>query len=1306
MNPTIPELQQRARAIYRDVVVLDVARRDAYLQEHCPDVALREIVVEMLRAEAQPGQIVNSDGLQFSGDSRLELANTVQESPKVVAHEGDAAATILCTCSLSELQSQLLELELLTSSEFTEILATLPAVDAETLGRELLQRRKITAYQWRELATGRGRRLRLGNYLITHKLGQGGMGMVLKAEHRRMKRVVALKVLSPSVTHNAETLSRFQREVEAAARLSHPQIVTSFDADQAGDTAFLVMEYVPGQDLSNLLKESGPLPPNQAIDYVLQAARGLEYAHQQGVVHRDIKPGNLLRSPEGIIKILDMGLARISDPAGTTDGALTSTGTMMGTVDYMSPEQALDTHSADARSDIYSLGCTLYFLLTAEPLFPEPTMMKRLLAHRETPAPPLSTHVALADISSPAIKIGLDRVFQKMVAKRPQDRYASMTEVIQALSALQRGVVPATAVVQKPPRATPVGTLPADTVASATSPSQPLPQHFDLPTIVSGPVEHRFQRTGSASAKPGSRTAVVVSAGVVGVLLLAAGFAVWNSGKPSPVEPSTPQPAATPVTAPATVALLAPVVPEDPAWPRGADDKTWLGIVAQPTPIPGIKRWQVEIPVGRSRGLTLKWSPDQKRMAVANSDLRIRIYRWENQQLQLEQVVPLNQPELWGNSVTWSSDGNWLAWRCYHEPVIRTWNLQEQRWGPQLPTGDATMIAGWNPESTVLATSGSDAGGMGIFLWDWPSGKLLRAMRGHEFTPTVAWSPDYQFLLGYTGKELRIWNVDGTPRFSLEVPLLNKACWHPTAPLLGLKGQFTTDAVEAQVRVIDLTGAEQVRFESSATYTDLEWVAQGTALHFSNLKGTESLTGSLSGEVTHTWNGLHFISARPGHNEVFSGNYSQTTYDALTGRQVSGISLNGASASDWTSDGKLLATLDYYGGLLVWDADERRTLTTLSSGQAYHSSLQWNPQGTLCATTLTRIPWGNPPPMELVFWSNSGQLQKVSPDPWDLKLVQGSWHKNGTTWLGQAIRANQPLEVIELQSEKLSVSDETKPYINRDRILVSIWPCPSTSQVVIVEGQTGTNQRYVQYFPRGLAQESVSIPVSDNVFLRQLVWNATGSRFAIVWDNGAGQMTLELWDASRPQRLARARPEIATTQTSLSLDGQFLIAAHPRSITELRADTCEQLSMITRDGDEFLGTTYSPDGRYLAFGQQWRSVEIYESRPLVPRLDLSCYTPSRLDWSWNNALLAAGTDGAMLRVWDAQREFLPMWTGMLLPDNEWATFSASGQLLHASPDAQQHLYVFLETEEGSLQTLPYRDFLNTHRPNATASAIE
>ncbi len=333
---------------------------------------------------------------------------------------------------LEQFQQQISASGLMSTEELAVWIDQLPAdsrpQDSRQLARELVLQKKLTAFQAQQIYAGKGRSLVLGNYVILDKLGQGGMGMVLKAQHQRMKRTVALKVLSPKVVQSPDALRRFQREVEAAARLEHPNIVTAHDADEAAGIHFLVMQYVEGSDLSALVRQHGPLPVDRAVDCILQAARGLQYAHEHGVVHRDIKPANLLLDSQGTVKVLDMGLARL-DSAGAHQDQLTGTGQVMGTVDYMAPEQAIDTKHADTRADIYSLGVTLWYLLTGRAIYMGETPVEKIMAHQSKPIP------SLCD-ACPNVTPALDVVFRRMVAKKPAERYQSMAELIVDLEPL------------------------------------------------------------------------------------------------------------------------------------------------------------------------------------------------------------------------------------------------------------------------------------------------------------------------------------------------------------------------------------------------------------------------------------------------------------------------------------------------------------------------------------------------------------------------------------------------------------------------------------------------------------------------------------------------------------------------------------------------------------------------------------------------------------------------------------------------------------------------------------------------------
>jgi serine/threonine protein kinase len=287
-------------------------------------------------------------------------------------------------------------------------------------------------------------------YELLEQVGAGSMGVVYRARHRFMDRIVALKVVRRSLLHGPEMAARFEREVQGAACLLHPNIVTAFDAETSGTVHFLVLEYVPGQNLADLIQARGPLAVDRACDYARQAALGLQQAYLQGTVHRDIKPHNLIlaapTTPGGpeVVKILDFGLTRFvqeGQPRSAEDSlpgpdlpleeeatALgTYPGTLMGTVNYMAPEQASDPHQADIRADIYSLGCTLYHFLAGRPPFADGTIPQKLQAHLRAAPPPLTAR--RSDIPAE-----LDAVVQRMLAKAPSQRYQTPAEVAQALA--------------------------------------------------------------------------------------------------------------------------------------------------------------------------------------------------------------------------------------------------------------------------------------------------------------------------------------------------------------------------------------------------------------------------------------------------------------------------------------------------------------------------------------------------------------------------------------------------------------------------------------------------------------------------------------------------------------------------------------------------------------------------------------------------------------------------------------------------------------------------------------------------------
>lgn len=299
--------------------------------------------------------------------------------------------------------------------------------DPVELCKELEKTGLVTRWQCEKFLQGKYKGFFLGKHKLLGHLGTGGMSSVYLAEHLVMKHKRAIKVLPKSKLGNTSYLERFRREAKAIASLNHPNIVRAYDIDNEKDTHYLVMEYVEGADLQNLVRKHGPLPYDMAADYIAQAARGLQHAHDAGLIHRDVKPANILVDKQGIVKVLDMGLALFSEDG---DASLTMdyNDKVLGTADYLAPEQALNSHNVDARADIYGLGCTLYFLLTGHPPFPDGSVASRIIKHQNTMPPDIRKE-------RPDCPGELDGVCVKMMQKDRKFRYASCQQIADVLQA-------------------------------------------------------------------------------------------------------------------------------------------------------------------------------------------------------------------------------------------------------------------------------------------------------------------------------------------------------------------------------------------------------------------------------------------------------------------------------------------------------------------------------------------------------------------------------------------------------------------------------------------------------------------------------------------------------------------------------------------------------------------------------------------------------------------------------------------------------------------------------------------------------
>jgi WD40 repeat protein/tRNA A-37 threonylcarbamoyl transferase component Bud32 len=464
----LKDAAEERQALLRELALVDLERRlkagqtarvEAYLQRFAALAADPQAVLDLIALEYEQRR-----RKQDAATVRAELLRRFPAYRQALAArlEGeDAAATFIVqgadlgtaapvatqvTPTVAQLVTALRQGHLLKQAQLeklTDLQHRFPK--AADLRSELVRCGWLTPYQAQEISQGRGASLVVGPYVLLEPLGVGGMGQVFKARHRLMNRLAAVKLIREESRSSSEFQQRFLREVEAAAQLAHPNIVAAFDAAQHGPSMYLAMEYVDGVDLARLLKAHGPLPVARACDYIRQAALGLQHAHERGLSHRDVKPSNLLlasggpASPEralapaeslspvaGTIKVLDLGLARFQFESDD-ERRLTRVGDVMGTPDYIAPEQVVDTRRADIRSDIYSLGCTLYELLAGRPPFATGSIEEKLLAHQ-------TCQPAALEQMRPEVQSALAQVVRRMMAKRPEDRYQTPGEVAAALA--------------------------------------------------------------------------------------------------------------------------------------------------------------------------------------------------------------------------------------------------------------------------------------------------------------------------------------------------------------------------------------------------------------------------------------------------------------------------------------------------------------------------------------------------------------------------------------------------------------------------------------------------------------------------------------------------------------------------------------------------------------------------------------------------------------------------------------------------------------------------------------------------------
>jgi eukaryotic-like serine/threonine-protein kinase len=399
----------------------------------------------------------------------------------------------------------------------TRILAGDYPMDSTELAGRLVKDKVLTTFQARRFLANRPQGLIVGRYIILDRIGSGSMGRVYKAHHAMMDRIVALKIIAPEIASNERVVARFQREMKLVGRLDHPNVVRAFDADQIHKVLYIVMEYVTGQSLGELLKKK-PIAPADMIDYAAQSALGLAHAHSQGIVHRDVKPSNILLTDDRRIKILDLGLGVLMEGDSAATFA-TADGIAVGTVDYMSPEQACG-REVDGRSDLYGLGCAMYHLMTGKLPFPGSSPIERLGKRISGRHVPITEY--LPDLPSNYV-----RVIDKLLAHKPYERYATADQAADALLGLMKGKSRTNNVSARSAPAAPAPAAPELKPASETPPVS-LAGAPQMPMVVKVRAKYpRWFEPAARFAERRPRSALATVIGALGLTFAAGVMLGW-----------------------------------------------------------------------------------------------------------------------------------------------------------------------------------------------------------------------------------------------------------------------------------------------------------------------------------------------------------------------------------------------------------------------------------------------------------------------------------------------------------------------------------------------------------------------------------------------------------------------------------------------------------------------------------------------------------------------------------------------------------------------------------------------------------
>ena len=801
------------------------------------------------------------------------------------------------------------------------------------LAQELVRRGWLTVYQGNQLLQGHAAALVLGQYVLLEKIGEGGMGQVFKARQKNIDRLVALKVIRKECLDNPRVISRFQREIRAAGHLSHPNIVRAYDADQVNGAYFIAMEYIEGVDLARLVKTNGPLPVDQACDLIRQAALGLQHAHERGLVHRDIKPANLLvghsaekgrvssgknrrpdltkprskPAPWGTVKILDLGLARWEDPVtGRASTHLTQMGSVMGTPDFLAPEQARNSHTCDIRADLYALGCTLYFLLAGRTPFVANSIAEKLIQHQVDEPEPIAQvrHAVLVNFHLRRGTTKLARrllnvpehvvaIVKKLMAKRPEDRYQTPEELSQALEASLERL--ANGEDAKPDDATE-----CEIAAPVSSGSVVTIDHTPIIHVETAP-----KSKGSFAKRRWIPYSTVGAAVLIGLILAVvngshskpqAGDEVANKPTDDDWKALQQEVRQEKTSADELRAKLLEFKRQNPG--RGREVATLLQQVASPFDVFDrskieTKQWFAWMPddlvavLGMWRGFqgnrlnsSVAVSPDGKWIISGDGARAVRV--WDTA---AGSAIPWSiiNPN-WGRTaqVAVSPDARWLA-TASEDGAARLYELASQKLIHTLekhPRGVSCVA--FHPENALLATGGND--GM-VRLWNTATGALQTAIQTNTGkVTTLSFTPDGKHVLwGGDNQELNWANLAGHHpnhwRYAFNAGTVKLLAFHPDGHTLVCGGG------DGALRLCTWDG-QQVKVKASLdrhtrTVNDAAFAPDG--VHFVTVSDDFQiiLWDAATGAIKKRWelrSPIHGVAFAPDSRHLVVANANGTLY--------------------------------------------------------------------------------------------------------------------------------------------------------------------------------------------------------------------------------------------------------------------------------------------------------------------------------------------------------------------------------------------------------------------------------------------